>query len=213
MRHGEGEHNVNKLYSLPTFSLTEKGNKQAETLAQRLTSLPIDLIVASSFKRARQTSEIINTKLNKKVIYTNLATEIRRPKEIAGKSWEDKEVIKIRQLLDENFGNPNWRYSDEENFFDLKKRAEAFLKYLDTFGEKNILVVSHVNFIKMAFLVMMLKEDLNPSIFLRAYDFLQLQTSGLTICQKENTTHTTFGTRKKTEWEAITWNDQSHLAE
>lgn len=214
VRHGEGEHNLNKLYSTPHFNLTEKGKKQAAVLAERLTHLPIDLIVCSSFKRTKQTAEIINKKVNAKIIYTDLAIEIKRPKEITGKSWEDPEVIKIRRMLDENFTNSDWHFSDEENFFDLKSRVEEFLRYLQNFKEVHILVVSHVNFIRMTFLVMLLEEALTPQIYLKAYDFLHLATSGLTLFQRNDSkNHTEFGTEKHTDWKLITWNDQSHLAD
>lgn len=219
VRHGEGEHNVNKLYSIPDFNLTEKGIKQAESLAERLINFPIELILSSPYQRTKQTSEIIKTRFASnsdqqkmpEVIFTELLEELKRPSEISGKSWEDPEIIKIRQLMNENFDKADWHYSDEENFYDLKKRSLEFLKYLEQFKQKHILIVSHINMIKMVVLSMMFAESLSPDIFSRAYDFLTLSTSGLTICQKTDKSHNDFGTERKTLWELITWNDQSHL--
>lgn len=202
IRHGEGEHNVKKLWSLPHFELTEAGKKQAEIVGERVSSLPIELIISSPFTRTRQTTEIINQKLNRKVIYSDLVAEIKRPSEIAGKSMVDPETLKVKLLMDEKLHLANWHYSDEENFFDLKKRAQQFLDSLSQFQEEDILVVSHVLFIQMAVMVMMLGEDLTPKIYLVGQKFFASETSGLTICEKTGNL-----------WQLITWNDHAHLAE
>lgn len=201
VRHGEGEHNVKKLYSTPNFSLTEKGKQQAKATAQRVKNLPIEIIITSSYKRTLQTTEIINKDLNKKVVITDLAIEIKRPKEIVGRFHADPDVKKIKDLMDQNAQLKNWHYSDEENFTDLKKRAKEFIKYLESFNEEHILVVSHLVFIQMVILVMLVRDDLMASTFVRGYRFLELETSGLTICEKAD------------DWKLITWNDQSHLAD
>ncbi|MBI2338203.1 histidine phosphatase family protein [Candidatus Daviesbacteria bacterium] len=202
VRHGEGDHNVRKLYSHPDFSLTEKGKLQAKIAAERIKSLPIEIIISSTFKRTMQTTEVINKHLKKEVIYSDLVTEIRRPSEIAGKFQGDPEVIKIKNEMDKKFHLPNWRYSDEENFYDFKKRALDFIKYLESLNYEHILVVTHLVFIQAVVLAMMLKENLNSEILLRAYRFLEIETSGLTICENKNN-----------DWHLITWNDHAHLAE
>lgn len=218
VRHGQAENNAKGIYSSPELSLTEEGKKQAASLTQRLVDLPIDLLIVSTFKRTRQTAEIINNKLNehsssanKRVIYSDLVTEQRRPKEIAGKLIKSPESIRIRSLMDENIHDKSWHYSDEENFYDFKARTEEFLKFLKTLKEENILVVTHIHFIKLAVLLMMLEEKLTSEIFLKAFDFLQLSNSGLTIVKREDSKESMYGIEKKTEWELITLNDLGHL--
>lgn len=204
IRHGEGHHNANNLYSLPDFELTDKGKEQAKAAAGRVKSLPIDLIIASPYKRTIQTMEIINETLKKEVVLSDLAVEVKRPVEIAGKRIDAPENLEIRKILDDNFHNPDFHYSDEENFFDLKTRAQKFIKYLETFEGKhnNLLVVSHAVFIKMTVLSLVLEDTLTPTAFLTAYNTMALATSGLTVCEKSNK-----------GWKLITWNDQSHLAD
>lgn len=201
VRHGEGEHNIKKLFSTPFFELTEKGEQQATLAAKRIEKLPIELIITSPFKRTVQTTEIINRHLQKEVILSDLAVEIKRAKEVAGKSMEDPKILAIKKIVDQNFHLPDWHYSDEENFYDLKKRASAFIKYLQNFKQNHILIVTHAHFIKMVVLTMMLKENLTSQVFLKALNFLKLETSGLTICEYD-----------QQEWKLITWNDYSHLA-
>lgn len=200
VRHGEGHHNANNLYSLPEFELTDKGKKQAQSAAQRVKTLPIELMVISPYKRTIQTAEIINQVLKKPIVYSDLAIEIIRPKEIAGKKMDLPESKRIRKLLDQNFHKPGWHYSDEENFHDLHLRASQFLAFLTTLPNEHILVVSHGIFIKMLFLTMMFKDKVTTEQYLRSYDFLHLETSGLTVCQY-----------KDNDWGLITWNDHSHL--
>lgn len=203
VRHGEGHHNANNLYSLPEFELTEKGKGEAKAAGGRLKNLPIQLLLVSSFKRTQQTAEIINQEIgNKPIILSDLPVEVRRPSEIAGKRMDLPENKEIRRLMDENSHDPNWRYSDEENFYDLKKRAAEFLKHLEEYKEEHIGVVSHSVFIKMVGLLIMVGDELTPTMFKKAYHTMKLATSGLTICEFENNL-----------WSVVTWNDQAHLAD
>lgn len=203
VRHGEGHHNANNLYSLPEFELTDKGKLEAGAAGERLKNLPINLLIVSSYKRTRQTAEIINSQIgNKKVIFSDLAVEVKRPSEIAGRRIDLPESQEIRKQMDENAHDPNWHYSDEENFSDLKKRGAGFLESLESLTEEHIAVVSHSVFIKMVVLLIIVGEDLTPGIFNRSYKGMKFATSGLTVCSFKNG-----------EWSLDTWNDQAHLAD
>lgn len=203
VRHGEGHHNANNLYSLPEFELTEKGKDEAKAAGGRLKNLPIELLIVSTYKRTQQTAEIINSEIGgKPIVLSDLPVEVKRPSEIAGKRMDLPENKEIRRLMDENSHNPNWRYSDEENFFDLKRRAGEFLKHLEEYREEHIGVVSHSVFIKMVGLLIMVGDELTPRMFNRSYKGMKLATSGLTICEF-----------KDGIWSMVTWNDQAHLAE
>jgi len=203
IRHGEGHHNANNLYSQPHFELTDKGKEEAKAAGSRLKHLPIEVLVVSSFVRTKQTAEIINNQIgNKPVIYSDLPVEVKRPSEIAGKRLDLPESLAIRKQMDENADDPNWRYSDEENFHDLKERGSKFLEYLEGFKEDNIAVVSHSVFIKMVILLIIVGDSLTPKIFNRSYRGMKLATSGVTICEFNYDL-----------WGLLTWNDQAHLAE
>lgn len=203
VRHGEGHHNANNLYSLPHFELTDKGKGEAKSAGARLKNLPIELFIVSNFKRTQQTAEIILDEIGtREVIYSDLPVEVRRPSEIAGKRIDLPESMEIRKLMDQNAHDANWRHSDEENFSDLKNRAAKFLEYLQGFKQEHIAVVSHSVFIKMVGLLIIVGDELTPTIFNRSYKGLKLATSGLTICSFENDL-----------WSVDTWNDQAHLAD
>ena len=65
VRHGEGEHNVKKVYSGKSDNphhLTELGKKQAQETAHKLPKF--DILYSSPFVRTRETVAIIKTELN-----------------------------------------------------------------------------------------------------------------------------------------------------
>lgn len=203
VRHGEGHHNINNLYSLPDFELTDKGKQEARLAGERLKHLPIDLMIVSSYVRTQQTAEIINKEIGgKSIILSDLPVEVRRPSEIAGKRIDLPENIEIRRQMERKSHDKNWHFSDEENFYDLKERAGKFLQHLEQYKEEHIAVISHSVFIKMAILLMVVGEELTPEMFDRSYKGMKLATSGLTVCEF-----------KKNIWSLVTWNDQAHLAE
>lgn len=143
VRHGETEANAKKMHQYSRNPLPAKGKRQINALAKKLIDITIDVILSSPFERAKQTSEIISKQLNTAVEYDEILREIKRPSEIEGKSIQDEEVLRIKNIIAQNSHNPNFRYSDEENFSDFKKRVSAVLKKLTKRKEENMLVITH----------------------------------------------------------------------
>ena len=68
-RHGQTQWNVdNKICGTTDVPLTEEGWAQARALAEKATSMEIDLIICSTMLRARQTASAVAEKLNVPVI-------------------------------------------------------------------------------------------------------------------------------------------------
>ncbi len=201
VRHGETEFNVKKLFQNKDTFLTEKGKLQAKFLADRFLKIPINVILCSGHKRARQTAEIINKDLDKKIIHTDYLIEKKWPDEIVGKSFSGPEYLKFKKASMNNLNNPDWHYSNEENFFDFRERASRFIDFLDKRKEENILSVSHGGTIRMIIVLMMFGKNVDPDTYFRAAGFLKSSNTGLTLCEKN----------KENRWELITWNDYAHL--
>jgi len=200
-RHGETGFNVNELFQDKDVPLNKNGKKQAEFLAKRFSKIPIDIIISSPAARAKETAEIISRKLEKKVIFSELADERKMPKETVGKYSFSKELIKIKKAMKKNAENPLWHYSDEENYTEFKNRIKKFFKYLENSKEKNILVVSHGGPIRMAILFMMFcGKDVAPEIYYSFIDIFRMINTGITLCEKEND-----------HWHLWTFNDHAHL--
>jgi len=200
-RHGETNSNLQKNVVSFSDQLTDNGRKQARELAKRISNVSIDIILASPHKRAMETAKIISKKINKDIQEISLLGEKKWPQEIKGKSLKDPEVEKIFELLKEkNITDPTWHYSNEENFFDIKKRTELFIEYISKLTYPNILIISHEYFIKMILATMMHGDHLSYEIFRKFFHFTSLGNTSLTLCKKE-----------RGNWKLVTLNDQRHL--
>ncbi len=201
VRHGETQSNLQKSVVSFNDELTDNGRKQVQQLAERISAISIDAILTSPHKRTEETAKIIAEKINTVPQSNPFLGEKKWPSEIEGKLLKDPEVEKILELLKEkNTIAPNWHYSDEENFIDVKKRAELFIEYISNLAYASILAVSHEYVIKMVIAVMMHGDRLSYEIFRNFFKFTSLGNTSLTLCEKE-----------QDEWKLITLNDQQHL--
>ncbi|MBS3903217.1 MAG: histidine phosphatase family protein [Anaplasmataceae bacterium] len=200
IRHGESEDNAKKIAQGEDGGLSEEGKKQAQFVAERFKKINFDFILSSEYQRAQETAHYIKEATGKDIHATPLLGERRHPSAIIGKHVDDPEHHEIRDLIWENYHLENWRHSDEENFFDLRRRALDFFEYLQQFEEKDILAVTHGFFLRIIVATMMLGENLDPKTFIPIAHFLQTKNTGITLCEK-----------KKERWHLLTWNDHAHL--
>lgn len=202
VRHGLSVGNKERTHQLPNTALSEEGILQAKAIALRVAKLPIDLIYASSLKRAQQTAQIIAKRVGLKIETWDEIREIKRPSEITGRHVDSPEARMYAQALETNFGDPDWKYSDEDSFGDLKGRANKVLKHLcKNHKNQNILLVSHGTFIKMAIASAVFGQNLTPQIF---WDF-RIHTYA------ENTGISVLDYSEGRGWKLLTFNDSSHL--
>lgn len=201
VRHGETEDDAKRIVQSATSVLSETGIKQAEALANRFKNIPVETIITSPYERAKQTAEIINKVIGKEIIVQELLSEYKKPSELGGKSMDDPETKKIKQLLFDHAEEPDWRYSDEETFSDLKKRGTEILKYLSDLKHEDILVVSHGAVIRMVFSLMMFAEDLTSKEFFAIQNFFGFGNTGISIAIKGG----------YIGWKMEAWNDTTHL--
>lgn len=200
VRHGATKANIKKVHQYSHDPLSDEGLNQAKLLAKRLKSHNIDVILSSPFERAKQTAEVIGKQLNKKIEYDDLLKEIRRPSEIEGKHIEDEKALKIKEKISQNAHDSNFRYSDEENFFDFKKRVLSLIKKLIKKKEDNILIISHGQTIAMLFCVITLGENLTVDQHNQLRSILRMNNTGITIFSYLDN-----------KWKLLTWNDTNHL--
>jgi broad specificity phosphatase PhoE len=75
-RHGVTEHNLKEIYmGQRDIELNETGIKQAHELGKKMKNIDVDFIIVSPLKRAKQTAEIVNQYINKKIILDNRLKE------------------------------------------------------------------------------------------------------------------------------------------
>lgn len=203
VRHGESASNAQGIHQDSTPVLSELGKQQATLLAKRFKTIPVDLILTSDFARALQTTEIINTTLNKPMIQNGLLVEIRRPTIIVGRPTEDPEVKRIKTEILSHADDPSWRHSDEETFFDARDRALRVLDLLATRSEEHVLAVTHGHFIKMLVCTMIFGTDLTPKLLRAFTNTFAIQNTSITVCV----------TGDAIPWRVLQWNDDAHLGE
>jgi len=143
VRHGETLMNAEHIKQGEEGALSPKGRHQADKVGAYLAQFKIQRIISSTYPRARETTEIINTHLNVPVIYSPLLVERRNPSEVVSKSRDDTDVKRIVDQIDLTYHEDDYRFSDEENFVDLQKRARKCLNLLARQGAREMCVVTH----------------------------------------------------------------------
>jgi len=204
IRHGESEGNKGPVHQVPTCLLTEKGREQAAFIANRCAKFPIEVVISSALNRAKETAKIIVDKIGKPLEISDLFIERKGPTEQIGKLRNDPKVLAIGKTIKENFSIKGFRFSDEENFDDLKNRAIRALAFLRDRQEENILVVTHDFFMKTITAYAVFGEKLTAYECEQFFRGLRIENTGITILEFND---------KEPEplWQLWIWNDHSHL--
>lgn len=163
IRHGESLFNSQKkIQGNLDSSLTRKGISQSELLSQHVKNKNeiFDAIFSSPLKRAFETAHIISKHLELPLrVIANL-------KEINLGEWEGKFIEEVRGKEPEAFenfiSNPLEYFipSGENPLYFQKRVVSSINKILNTYDNKNILIVSHAGTINV-FLCHVLNLDLN----------------------------------------------------
>ena len=204
VRHGETVLNQQHIRQGEDGELSENGRHQAEKVGTYLKRFSIERIISSTYARAKETSEIINKHLKVYIIYSALLAERKNPKEIIGKRTDDPEVIRIVDQMDNAYHEDEYRFSDEENFTDLKRRSRKCLNLLALQGTNETVVVTHHVFLKMLIAYLLYREKLHSADFTKLSFFNYSDNAGITVC-KFNPLNIFSQTRG---WRVISYNDQ-----
>jgi 2,3-bisphosphoglycerate-dependent phosphoglycerate mutase len=182
VRHGETLLNAERVKQGAEGGLSSKGRAQAEEVGRALKGESIDQIISSTYERARETSEIIKKIVHAPVAYSNLFVERRNAREVIGKPVDDPAVKQIVDKIDRAFHDDDYRFSDEENFLDLKNRARKCVNLLAHQGAPRTCVVTHHAFLKMIVAFMLYREDLHAADFVKLSFFNVSDNAGITVC-------------------------------
>jgi probable phosphoglycerate mutase len=203
VRHGESEGNAGPLRQSATTPLTEKGREQAIFIAKRVKKLPAEIIIASPMKRAEETAKFIAEGTGLITEFSDLFVERRRPSISLGKPKDDSEMLALEKILRESHLIPGFRHSDEENFDDLKERAQKALAYLAARPEEHILVVTHGFFMRILVALITMGDTLTAvecEQFIRTF---HMENTGLSVFG--------YDEKEKSPWWLWVWNDHAHL--
>jgi broad specificity phosphatase PhoE len=203
VRHGQTVMNAQGIKQGPEGSLSEKGKHQALETAKKFPKHKgrAEIIISSPYVRAKETAEIIAAELSLPIVYCDFLVERKNPSEVIGRPVDDREVRNIVDRIENSFHDDAWRYSDEENFTDLKDRCQKLVRYLKSRPENKIIVVTHRAFLKIALAYMLRGEELTASALNTISFFNQLDNAGISLVQYIPHWF------KKDEWKLLVFND------
>lgn len=208
VRHGESRANATGIREGISSPLTERGKMQAGEVAKRMQKLGIQRIITSGHLRAEETAHICAEHIGiPTVLQSTLFGERRNPSIMIGKGDDDAGIIRVWEEIETNYGNPEWRHSDEENFEDLRSRVISGLHFLTEVPETHVMIASHGLFMKAILAHVILGDILNGRIF---WDqFVPIKNISNTGIMHLEYTENYRGSAKI--WKLVSWNDHAHL--
>ncbi len=157
VRHGETDHNVNKIIQGHLdIDLNARGKDQARLVAEKLKDEPIQVIFSSDLKRAAQTAQEIAEKLKLPVIKTPLLRE-RSFGKLQGVSFLEisRYFPQYDKMSQFSFSEADFIHSPNEHNVEtdesIMRRLSEFKALLKAHKGKTILIVTHGGLIRMLF--------------------------------------------------------------
>ena len=174
IRHGESQTNATNTFQAgnqyDSDPLTPLGSEDASRLAERLAALPVNLIISSSYLRARAAPRARSPRRRGprtssrcgRVRHGWICRQTTRtsrtiprscerstsPANCKGLPFHDPQAREIQHAAMAVADKPDGRFSDEENLYDLWRRAEEIRRYLEARPERLAVVVSHGGILK-----------------------------------------------------------------
>jgi broad specificity phosphatase PhoE len=205
VRHGQSEGNTTPVFQSHNSPLSEKGKKQAELIAERVSKLSFETLIASPFERTKETAEAIARATGKKAEYSNLFIESLKPTYVDGKSYGDERASTLWREWKKSLHMPDLRIEDGENFDDLVARADKALAFLKERDEKSIVVVTHAYFLRTIVARVLLGNLLSGEAFERFQKIAKMENTGLTVLKYQG------GFEEEPTWRFWIYNDHAHL--
>lgn len=205
VRHGQSEANVAPIIQPPDSPLTEKGRKQADHIAERVSKLKFEALIVSPALRAKETAEAIAKVTGKVPEYSDLFVERIKPVSINGKSYEDKQAVKIWGEWSRSLYTPGMKVEDGENFDEITVRVDKALAFLKDRAEQSFVVVTHGYFLRAIIAQILLGDSLSGESFKRFHEMMSMENTGLTVIRY----HEIF--EQEPRWRLWIYNDHAHL--
>ncbi|MCX7746824.1 MAG: histidine phosphatase family protein [Clostridia bacterium] len=170
VRHAEAEGNLNRVFhGWSDSSITERGHRQAEKVAQNLKNVEIDVIYSSSLKRTLQTAQYIADIKVLPIIRTD------KLKEINGGDWEGRSWSELPDIWPRE--HHTWENEPHihqmPNGESMKEFQERLVEEVQTIIKnnkgKNICIVTHGTGIK-ALMCHFSKCELEEMLHIPWYD-------------------------------------------
>lgn len=213
VRHGESNTNARTTDICTPDSeveLTERGKEQSKFIAERAKHLPIEVIIASPYRRTKDTAAMITAVMDVPIEYNELFVERKVPDALVGKPFHSPETEGIYRRWIDAFYDPDARPDDGEHFSQLHARAMEALDLLEKRPEQYILVVSHGMFLRAVMASIMFGISLTPQIFRGIVAGTLTNNTGITMLTYGVSPHHDTDT-DTARWRVRAFNDHAHL--
>ncbi|MGK2896310.1 MAG: histidine phosphatase family protein [Candidatus Saccharimonadales bacterium] len=207
VRHGQSIDNASPVFQSIDSPLSEKGRSQAKNIAERLTSVKFETLIASPVQRAKETALYIAESTGKDVVFSDLFVERIKPIEIDGKPWTDVEANNVWRVWEETLYTPGSRISDGENYNDTIVRVDKALAFLEARTESTLAVVTHGYFLRAMVARVLLGDNLTGPLMKRFQERASIENTAITVLKYREAFEEDFA------WRLWTLNDHSHFAE
>lgn len=207
IRHGQSKGNIEKTFQDEHDPLTTLGRRQVEKVADRARTLHPEVILTSPMVRAYDTAHAIHEATQAPLETHTILREYQVPSRLVNTPISSPESNEYHTELFKNMYDPNWRYEDADNYFDLHNRSLEVIGELKKRSEERIMVVSHGAFMSILISTMMSEEVPDPIAATRMSRFLRKENTGVTIIDYKESVSVA------NKWRLKVWNDYTHLAD
>jgi broad specificity phosphatase PhoE len=114
VQYGQSEDNVAPVFQSPDSPLSAVGRHQAERIAARVAKLAFDVLLASPYRRAHETADVIRTVTGKTPELCELFTERVKPTSVNGKPFTDAQAGQVWRAWTQSLYTPGMRVEDGE---------------------------------------------------------------------------------------------------
>lgn len=204
-RHAQSADNVLPVFQSPESPLNETGKQQAEKVADRLSRRAVEALIASPFRRAKETAEAIERATGTTLEFSDLFVERVKPTSINGKPYTDKKAAATWGQWEKSLYTPGMRVEDGENFDDLVSRADRALAYLRDRRENVLAVVTHGYFFRTILARVLLGDLLSGEALRHVQQAAAMENTGLSVLRHHG------GGEGEASWHLWVYNDHAHL--
>jgi broad specificity phosphatase PhoE len=209
VRHGESDSNADGIARGQAAMLSEKGKEQARIVAKRIHKIGVDALVSSPYARTLDTAKAIAQEIGLPIEQSDFFTERRRPSGIIGSSWmTNTETRSILHQVFDGYKDETHRHSDEENFSDLRERANAALNFLANHPKDRICVVTHGIFLRVLLAAVLNGPDFSGLDMQNAIRSVEMDNTAVSHLVLREDHHASVPQQR---WVIKNWNDSAHL--
>ncbi len=210
VRHGESVANQSDRTGTkrPEASdrLSDRGWEQARELGQRLKGEGLEVIVASTMRRAQETAQGIAEVLGLPIETDPDLHEVRQSDAFYASSPDFGDTGTLNWMPS---SPPDYATPGAESFIDIMGRVERVRGRLSERAEQErILAVSHFGFLHFFLGAVLFGEDFTPALVPGLYQAGHANT-GITVFERRD--HRRMDGIDFPGWVLTTWNDQGHL--